>query len=105
MALQRVEGELRTLKGLVYSGEREVQALKMNGNSRLEAFGAQMPKIVEGIRKCRGFTYAPIGPLGAHINMVEGADEKPARAVEGELGGLVSCFLCDNSADQQTLYN
>mgnify|MGYP003322975837 CR=1 FL=1 len=34
-----------------------------------------------------------------------GADEKLARAVEGELGALVVSFLCDNSGDQRTLYN
>ena len=105
VALQRVEGELRILRGLVYSSEREVEDLKVNGNSRLAAFGAQMPKIAEEIRKCKGFTKMPIGPLGAHITMVDGADEKLARAVEGELGALVVSFLCDNSGDQRTLYN
>ena len=108
VALQKVERELWTLEGLVYSSKKEVQALKADGNNRLAAFGAQMPKIVEEIRKFggpRGFVKAPIGPLGAHINLVEGSDEKLAKAVEGELGGLVSCFLCDNSADQHKLFN
>ena len=105
VAMQSAQGELVNLKGLVASSKKEVQALKASGNNRIAAFGAQMPKIVEEIRKCRGFTKAPIGPLGAHINMVEGSDDKLARAVEGELGGLVSSFLCDNSADQRTLYN
>jgi len=105
LALQRKEGELQTLRGLVDSSEREVQALKATGNHRLAAFGAQMPKIVEEIRKCKEFTKPPIGPLGAHINMVDGADEQLTRAVEAVLGELVSCFLCDNSADHSTLDN
>ena len=105
VVLQGVERELQTLRGLVYSSEREIQDLKVNGCSRLVAFGALMPKIAEEIRKFKGFTKMPIGPLGAHITMVEGADEKLARAVEGELGGLVCSFLCDNSADQRTLFN
>ena len=105
VAVQSAHGELVTLKGLVASSKKEVQALKASGNNRIAAFGAHMPKIVEEIRKCRGFNKTPIGPLGAHINMVEGADDKLARAVEGELGGLVTSFLCDNSADQRTLYN
>ena len=105
VALQSAQGELVTLRGCVASSKREVQALKASGNNRIAAFGAQMPKIVEEIKKCRGFSKTPIGPLGAHINMVEGSDDKLARAVEGELGGLVTSFLCDNSADQRTLYN
>ena len=106
LALQRAEGELQTLRGLADSSEKAVQALQVNGNHRLAAFGAQMPKIVEEIRKCKEFTKAPIGPLGAHINMVDGADEQLARAVEGVLGErYVSSFLCDNSDDRLTLHN
>ena len=105
VASHHAQGELVTLKGLVASSKREVQALKSSGNNRIAAFGAQMPRIVEEIKKCRGFSKTPIGPLGAQINMVNGADDKLARAVEGELAGLVTAFLCDNSADQRTLFN
>jgi len=105
VAVHSAQGELTNLRGLVASSRKEVQALKASGNNRIAAFGAQMPNIVEEIRKCRGFSKTPIGPLGAHINMVEGSDDKLARAVEGELGGLVTSFLCDNSADQRILFN
>jgi len=75
----------------------------------LAVFGTEMPKIVEEIQKCKGFMKPPIGPLGSYIKMKywlrsgrSGADLR--RAVEGELGNLLTCFLCDNSADQQKLY-
>ena len=103
--LQGVQGELVIQRGLVAASQRELTELRQSGNNRLAAFGSKMPMVVEEIKKCRGFSKTPIGPLGAHINMVEGADDKLARAVEQELGGLVQSFLCDNSADQRTLYS
>ena len=55
-----------------------------------------MPKLVQAVGSCRAFRKKPVGPLGAHVNMVEGCNEQLSRAVEGELGGLVTAFLCDN---------
>jgi len=74
----------------------------------LAVFGAEMPKIVEEIQKCKGFMKPPIGPLGSHIKLkywlrsgASGADLR--RVVEGELGSLLTSFLCDSTADQQKL--
>ena len=55
-----------------------------------------MPKLVQAVSSCRTFRKKPIGPLGAHVNMVEGCSEQLSRAVEGELGGVLNAFLCDN---------
>ena len=76
----------------------------------LAVLGAEMPKIVEEIQKCKGFMKPPIGPLGSHIKLqywlrygASGADLR--RVVEGELGSLLTSFLCDNNADQRMLNN
>ena len=93
-AWDRAEQKLRTLEKM----------------QELAVLGAEMPKIVEEIQKCKGFMKPPIGPLGSHIKLqywlrygASGADLR--RVVEGELGSLLTSFLCDNNADQRMLNN
>jgi len=71
----------------------------------LAAFGNWMPQVVAEIRKNKKFRFPPIGPLGAHINVKESTSEQIARAIEGELGGLMTSFLVGNSQDQKELFN
>ena len=107
--VQAAQGELVRLRGAVGRTRGELQDLGKAGSSKLAAFGRDMPRIVAEVEKAgRSFRKPPIGPLGAHVEVREdlGAEgTRLARAVEQELGGLVNAFLCDNSADQRTLYN
>ena len=88
--------ELNGQKTTVSKTKGELQGLRSSGNNKLAAFGQWMPKLVQAVNSCRTFRKKPVGPLGAHVNMVEGCNEQLSRAVEGELGGLVTAFLCDN---------
>ena len=107
--VQAAQGELVRLRGAVAKTRAELQELGKAGSSKLAAFGPNMPRIVAEVERARrSFKKAPIGPLGAHVVVKEelGAEgARLGRAVEQELGGLVMAFLCDNSADQRTLYN
>ena len=70
---------------------------------KFAVFGTWMPGLVREVHKSKRFLHIPIGPLGEHITLKQGCSEELARAVEGELGHLLSAFLCDNTADEQVL--
>eukprot|EP00092_Neocalanus_flemingeri_P032878 GFUD01035757.1.p1 GENE.GFUD01035757.1~~GFUD01035757.1.p1 ORF type:complete len:1072 (-),score=401.60 GFUD01035757.1:161-3376(-) len=91
--------------GKAMKTQQELEALKKGGKNKLAAFGPWMPKVVTEINKNKKFRSPPIGPLGAHINVKEGTSENIAKAIEGELGGLMHSFLVSCSQDQKELFN
>jgi len=104
-SIMQLKADKQREKGKAMKIQQELRALKGAGKNKLAAFGAEMPKIVAEISKNRNkFQYPPIGPLGAHINVKEGTPETIARAIEGELAGLVFSFIVGCSQDQRELF-
>lgn len=103
--VMQLKGDLQKERGKVLNTTNNLKELKQGGQSKLAAFGNYMPRLVEEIKKSKKFKKQPIGPLGAHINIIENTDQELARAVEHEVSGLLTSFLCDNSNDQRELFN
>jgi len=91
-------------RGKVNKTRAELKGMREGGQDKLAAFGNWMPKLVAEVRKNKKFKKLPIGPLGSLIKITENTDKALARAVEHELSGLLTAFLCDSSADQRELF-
>jgi len=102
--VMQLKADKQRERGKASKTQQDLEALKKGGKNKLAAFGNWMPKVVAEISKHRKFRSPPIGPLGAHINVKEGTPENIARAIEGELGGLMNAFLVSCSQDQKELF-
>jgi len=103
-SIMQLKADKQREKGKAMKTQQELNALKSAGKNKLAAFGAHMPKIAAEISKSKKFQYPPIGPMGAYINVKEGTPETIARAIEGELAGLMFSFLVGSNQDQRELF-
>ncbi|GLT83987.1 hypothetical protein SLE2022_022470 [Rubroshorea leprosula] len=84
----------------IVSQIRELQGSKIN---RVTAFGGErvrsLLQVIEN--RQRSFTRPPIGPIGAHVTLINGDTWAPA--VEQALGNLLNAFVVTNHKDVLTL--
>jgi hypothetical protein len=71
--------------------------------SQVAAFGGNpVRSLLQLIQQhAHRFSAPPIGPIGAHLRLV---DNSWGKAVEGALGQVLDGFICANDADLKLLY-
>ncbi|KAI3838663.1 hypothetical protein MKW92_042114 [Papaver armeniacum] len=80
-----------------------ISKLQLSSTNKVTAFGGekvlQLLRSIE--RRHREFTIPPIGPIGAHLNLVNG--DTWAYAVEAAIGWMLNAFIVTNHGDFQCL--
>ncbi|RZC57416.1 hypothetical protein C5167_004720 [Papaver somniferum] len=106
MTMQRINQIASDIK----EGERNhrkiishISKLRLSSTNKVTAFGGekvlQLLRSIE--RRHREFTIPPIGPIGAHLNLVNG--DSWAYAVEAAIGWMLNAFIVMNHGDFQCL--
>ena len=93
------------LCGQIDRTKKELDKLRRSGQDRIAALGPNMPRIVAEINRNNRFRAKPIGPIGKYINIKKGTKPEVSRAIEHEIGGLMTSFLVTCSDDQRELFN
>ncbi|XP_022942166.1 structural maintenance of chromosomes protein 6B-like isoform X1 [Cucurbita moschata] len=82
---------------------RSIRELRQHQTNKVTAFGGdrviQLLRVIE--RQNRRFKKPPIGPIGAHLNLVNGDVWAPA--VENAIGRLLNAFIVTNHQDSLLL--
>ncbi|KAI3869436.1 hypothetical protein MKX03_020990 [Papaver bracteatum] len=80
-----------------------ISKLRLNSTNKVTAFGGEkVLQLLHSIeRRHREFTVPPIGPIGAHLNLVNG--DSWAYAVEAAIGWMLNAFIVTNHGDFQRL--
>ncbi|XP_023549860.1 structural maintenance of chromosomes protein 6B-like isoform X1 [Cucurbita pepo subsp. pepo] len=82
---------------------RSIRELRQHQTNKVTAFGGdrviQLLRVIE--RQNRRFKKPPIGPIGAHLNLVNG--DVWASAVENAIGRLLNAFIVTNHQDSLLL--
>jgi len=97
--------ELTSKNSRIGALTKEIRDLQSGEQSKLNAFGPHMSKLVNEINRCNKFEKKPIGPLGALITLKDNVPKETATVVEGEIGGLLSAFCCNSNRDQMVLFD
>ncbi|MCL7045553.1 hypothetical protein MKW94_011082 [Papaver nudicaule] len=81
----------------------DIRQLRLNSTNKVTAFGGQcVIRLLREIeRDYKDFTVPPIGPIGAHINLVDG--DRWDYAVETAIGFLLEAFIVTNHGDFRCL--
>eukprot|EP00271_Cylindrocystis_brebissonii_P021174 TRINITY_DN7435_c0_g1_i2.p1 TRINITY_DN7435_c0_g1~~TRINITY_DN7435_c0_g1_i2.p1 ORF type:complete len:1057 (-),score=240.95 TRINITY_DN7435_c0_g1_i2:990-4160(-) len=76
--------------------------VRMDAGNKSAAFGSQnLPSLMRAIEEqMRFFSQPPIGPVGCHVDLLEG---KYATAVEVIIGGYLDAFIVASSDDARVL--
>lgn len=74
--------------------------LEGQSTDRLSAFGANLPKVLEEIRRARWNHSAPIGPLGLYVRL---EDMRYKDAFHSLLGQNMCTFAVRHSGDKATM--
>ncbi|XP_071724067.1 LOW QUALITY PROTEIN: structural maintenance of chromosomes protein 6B-like [Rutidosis leptorrhynchoides] len=102
--------EIRTIKDEVDDCEKKhreitdsIRQLQRNQTNKVTAFGGdKVLSLLRAIeRQHRSFSKPPIGPIGAHLTLVDGDTWAPA--VEQAVGRLLNAFIVDNHKDSLVL--
>ena len=96
--LQRL---IKDKKNYVNNLDNQLKQMSASKDSSA-VFGSLVPKILEEIKRERGFRDAVIGPLGSYIQLNE-RGEQFAGPVEKMLGSINTVFLCRTFEDAQLL--
>lgn len=101
--LDAINQELREREKKQDEIAKQIRDLQRSQVHRVTAFGGEKVRnLLRVIERChRSFTRPPIGPVGAHISLVNG--DKWAPAVEQALGNMLNAFVVTNHKDVLTL--
>lgn len=99
--LGNVTLQLEAIKKDIAKLAAEEKRLRTASKDRNAAFGASAPAVVQLIQKhARDFQYAPVGPIGMHVTLL---DDEWAYPVEGYLGKVFEKFIVHDAKDMRTL--
>jgi chromosome segregation ATPase len=82
------------------AAESRLRVLQSRTSSRFEGFEPNMAELVRRIENDNGFEEKPVGPLGAHIQLLQPAWSS---IIESFLGSTLNGFLVMNKRDHQRL--
>lgn len=98
-ALKKINDELKNNEMKQRETDHQIRELRLHQNNRVTAFGGDgVLRLLRAIeRHHRQFTMPPVGPIGAHLTLVNGDTWAPA--VEQAIGKLLNAFIVTNSRD------
>lgn len=101
-AYEESQGPIQWKKEEILRAERRLQELNSDRGNSMNGYHPSMSRLLNRIRSDRGFSAAPIGPLGLHCKLL-----KPiwSDVLEASLGPTLNAFVVTNRSDQQRLSN
>ncbi|XWS51588.1 hypothetical protein CRYUN_Cryun12cG0189600 [Craigia yunnanensis] len=102
-AMQKIDDEIKYYEKKQCEIDHQIRELRLHQTNRVTAFGGDgVLRLLRAIeRHHRQFTMPPIGPIGAHVTLVNGDTWAPA--VEQAIGKLLNAFIVTNSKDASAL--
>ncbi|XWS36962.1 hypothetical protein CRYUN_Cryun19dG0002600 [Craigia yunnanensis] len=102
-AMKKINDEIIYFEKKQHEIDRQIRELRLHQTNRVTAFGGDgVLRLLRAIeRHHRKFTMPPIGPIGAHVTLVNGDTWAPA--VEQAIGKLLNAFIVTNSKDASAL--
>ncbi|KAF6826633.1 DNA repair protein [Colletotrichum musicola] len=94
------KGAVSKKKEEVAAAELRLENLRRNRGSTYAAWDRNIPQLLQAIERDTGFEEKPVGPLGAHIQLL-----RPdwSSILETMFGATLDSFLVANKRDQQRL--
>ncbi|KAF9869253.1 DNA repair protein [Colletotrichum karsti] len=92
--------ELNGKRQEISAAESRLQSLQHSAGSTYAAYDRQIPALLQAIERDNGFDEKPVGPIGAHIQLLQPAWSS---ILETTLGATLDGFLVSNKRDQQRL--
>lgn len=99
---QAVEQSLRSKAAEVETARGRLDDLKQRRGDVMAGFDRQMPRLMDMIRRDKGFREHPVGPIGLHITLLDGSW---ALLVEKAIGSNLGGFVVTSKSDQVRLNN
>ncbi|KAK8489067.1 hypothetical protein V6N13_029095 [Hibiscus sabdariffa] len=102
-AMKKINDDIKHHETKQQEIDRQIRELRLHQTNKVTAFGGDgvLRLIREIERHHRAFTMPPIGPVGAHVTLVNGDTWAPA--VEQAIGKLLNAFIVTNSQDASAL--
>ncbi|XVF11208.1 hypothetical protein REPUB_Repub08aG0006200 [Reevesia pubescens] len=102
-AMKKINDEITYYETEQRKINNQIRDLRLHQNHKVTAFGGDgvLRLLREIERHYRRFTKPPIGPIGAHVTLVDGDTWAPA--AEQAIGRLLNAFIVTNSEDACTL--
>ncbi|KAK8483858.1 hypothetical protein V6N13_076774 [Hibiscus sabdariffa] len=102
-AMKKISDDIKHHETKQQEINRQIRELRLHQTNKVTAFGGDgvLRLIREIERHHRAFTMPPIGPVGAHVTLVNGDTWAPA--VEQAIGKLLNAFIVTNSQDASAL--
>ncbi|KAL4347631.1 hypothetical protein GQ457_17G019180 [Hibiscus cannabinus] len=102
-AMKKINDDIKHHETKQHEIDRQIRELRLHKTNKVTAFGGDgvLRLIREIERHHRAFTMPPIGPVGAHVTLVNGDTWAPA--VEQAIGKLLNAFIVTNSQDASAL--
>ncbi|EOY22856.1 Structural maintenance of chromosomes 6A, putative isoform 4 [Theobroma cacao] len=101
--MKKINDEIKDYEKKQHEIDRQIRELQLHQTNRVTAFGGDgvLRLLREIERHHHKFTMPPIGPIGAHVTLVNGDTWAPA--VEQAIGKLLNAFIVTNSKDASAL--
>lgn len=87
-------------KTAIQETKNHIRQLQAGQGGKYDAYDRKIPNLIRAIEQDNGFNEKPIGPIGAHIQLL---DPKWSSILEKTLGNLLNDFIVTNLADQKRL--
>ncbi|GMJ05949.1 structural maintenance of chromosomes 6A [Hibiscus trionum] len=102
-AMKKINDDIKHYETKQREIDHQIRELRLHQTNRVTAFGGDgvLRLLREIERHHRAFTMPPIGPIGAHVTLVNGDTWAPA--VEQAMGKLLNAFIVTNSQDASAL--
>ncbi|XWS76352.1 hypothetical protein CRYUN_Cryun01aG0168900 [Craigia yunnanensis] len=102
-AMKKINDEIIYFEKKQREIDHQIRELRLHQTNRVTAFGGDgVLRLLHAIeRHHHKFTTPPIGPIGAHVTLVNGDTWAPA--VEQAIGKLLNAFIVTNSKDASAL--
>lgn len=105
--MEKAEAEVKTIDRLaaqkradVTGVQKRIRELEQGRGSLYDAYERQMPQLLRMIEEDAGFDRKPVGPLGAHIQVLQ---PEWSPMLEKTLGEALNGFVVASKHDQQRL--
>lgn len=101
--LREITSEIDECEKKISESRRRISDLRLNQTNKVTAFGGvKVTNLLKAIeRNHHKFKKPPIGPLGAHVALIQG--DKWAVAVENAVGKLLNAFIVTDHKDSRLL--